>query len=65
MPSSVVANMVYDEPSKKLRVVFVSGAVYEYLKVPPAAYNEMKSAASKGEYLNKHIKGFYAYKKLK
>jgi len=51
--------------STTLRVVFVSGKVYDYKKVPLEVYKAMKNAASKGNYLNRHIKGNYDYKKLK
>ncbi len=65
MPSSVVANMIYDTASCTLRVIFVSGAIYEYKKVPAAIYNAMKMAGSKGKYLNQHIKKNYSFKKIK
>jgi hypothetical protein len=65
MPSSVVAAIKYDAPSSTLRVVYVSGAVYDYKKVPQKVYDEMRSASSKGEYLNKHIKPNYKFEKIK
>jgi hypothetical protein len=65
MPSSVVAYMSYDAASATLRVRFVSGRVYDYEKVPERVFRAMKNADSKGTYLNEHIKGFYAFKKVK
>ena len=65
MPSSVVAAMKYDALSMTLRVVYVSGSVYDYKKVPENIYTEMKAASSKGEFLNKHIKPNYAFEKVK
>ncbi|WCT12176.1 KTSC domain-containing protein [Mucilaginibacter jinjuensis] len=65
MPSSVVANMEYDEKRKVLRITYTSGKVYDYLAVPQQAYDEMKAADSKGQYLNYSIKGKYRYKKVK
>ena len=65
MPSSVVAAIRYDIDSSTLRVVYVSGAVYDYKKVPEEIYNEMKKAFSKGEFLNKQIKPKYEFKKIK
>jgi hypothetical protein len=65
MPSSVVAAIRYDVPSSTLRVIYVSGAVYDYKKVPEKIYNEMKTASSKGEYLNKQIKPNYKFEKVK
>ena len=64
MPSSVIANMHYDNAAATLRVVFVSGDVYEYRKVPAAVYMDMKAARSKGSYLNRVIKPKYSYRKV-
>ena len=65
MPSSVVAAIRYDVRSSTLRVVYISGAVYDYKKVPQKIYEEMKAASSKGEYLNKEIKPNYKFEKIK
>lgn len=65
MPSSVVAAIRYDVTSSTLRVVYVSGAVYDYKKVPEEVYNEMKKAFSKGEFLNKEIKPNFDFEKIK
>lgn len=65
MPSSVVAAIRYDEKTAKLRVIFQSGSIYDYLKVPEHVYNDMKKAPSKGEYLNKQIKPNYEYEKIR
>lgn len=65
MPSSVVAAMYYNPASSTLRIIFISGMVYDYLNVPEKIYKAMKSAASKGNYLNSHIKGKYPFKKIK
>ena len=65
MPSTVVAAMHYDPEHTTLRIIYRSGMVYDYLGVPPAVYDAMKAASSKGEYLNKHIKGKYAFEKVK
>lgn len=63
MPSSVVAAIRYDASSSTLRVVYVSGAVYDYKNVPEKVYNEMKKSSSKGEFLNKEIKPNYEFEK--
>ena len=65
MPSSVVAAVRYDEKTSKLRIIFQSGSIYDYLKVPTNVYNEMKTASSKGEFLNKHIKPVYEFEKIR
>ncbi len=65
MPSTVIEHMVYDEKLCTLTIIFLSGAVYQYLNVPHAVYAEMKAARSKGTYLNTHIKTNYSFKKIK
>ena len=65
MPSTVIATMHYDPSSETLRIVFVSGMVYDYQNVPVEIYQEMKKSGSKGTYLNTHIKGNYEFKKIK
>ncbi|GEP93421.1 KTSC domain-containing protein [Chitinophaga terrae (ex Kim and Jung 2007)] len=64
MPSSVVAHMIYKPETQTLRIVYVSGMVYDYSPVPESVYQEMKAAFSKGTFLNEKIKGRYPYKKV-
>ena len=65
MPSSVVAAIRYDATISRLRVIYVSGSVYDYKQVPEKVYKEMRTASSKGEFLNKHIKPNYEFEKIK
>ncbi|MCO5946486.1 KTSC domain-containing protein [Mucilaginibacter flavidus] len=65
MPSSVVAEMEYNEPASTLRITYTSGNVYDYKDVPPEVFEEMKEADSKGTFLNYRIKDKYRYKRVK
>ena len=65
MPSSVIASFSYNSASLTLTIIFVSGMVYNYVAVPQEVYDEMKAAFSKGTFFNEHIKGKYAFKKVK
>lgn len=65
MPSSVVESIEYNALTFTLRVIFVSGTVYDYKGVPAEVYRAMKSAFSKGAFLNRHIKGKYLFEKMK
>ncbi|HEX6171497.1 MAG TPA: KTSC domain-containing protein [Chitinophagaceae bacterium] len=65
MPSSVVAAIRYDEKTSRLRVIFQSGSIYDYLNIPEKIYDEMKKASSKGEFLNKKIKPNYKFEKIR
>jgi hypothetical protein len=64
MPSSVVQKYYYLPEKQTLRVVFVSGLVYDYKDVPEEVYRQMKAAFSKGEFLNREIKNKYAFEKV-
>lgn len=61
MPSSVIASMHYNPETKALHIVYVSGKVYLYKNVPQKVYDEMKTARSKGTFLNTRIKGKYEF----
>jgi len=64
MPSSVVSAIRYNPETSTLRIIFVSGMVYDYKEVPEEVYEAMKSSGSKGTYLNLHIKGRYEFEKI-
>ena len=64
MPSSVVAAMRYNPKTSTLRIIYVSGDVYDYKDVPEKVYEEMKASASKGTYLNKKIKTRFNFEKV-
>jgi hypothetical protein len=65
MPSAVIASITYNALSSTLRVMYVSGTVYDYKNVPEQVYVAMKSSFSKGAFLNQHIKGKYSFEKIK
>ncbi|MGV3601594.1 MAG: KTSC domain-containing protein [Dyadobacter fermentans] len=64
MPSTVVEKMIYNEDKQTLRIVYVSGMVYDYKNVPWEVYQAMKTSGSKGTFLNKHIKGNFEFEKV-
>ncbi|WP_212002482.1 KTSC domain-containing protein [Chitinophaga sp. HK235] len=61
MPSSVIRAYYYDGLHAVLRIVFMSGAIYDYEAVPEAIYRAMKNASSKGTYFNKAIKDKFRF----
>ena len=65
MPSTVIDRLIYNADDSTLRIIYTSGAVYDYQQVPESVYNAMRSARSKGTFLNKEIKNKYSYKRLK
>ena len=64
MPSTVIAYVRYDEMKQDLYIRFLSGDLYKYKNVPPEVYDDLRSAPSKGTFLNKMIKGNYEYQKV-
>jgi hypothetical protein len=50
MSSSVVAEIIYDDETEILRIIFVSGMAYDYKKVPLEVYEAMKASGSKGTF---------------
>jgi len=62
--SSAVRALGYDPRPQVLEVVFMSGRVYRYFHVPPERYHALRNAPSVGAYLNREIKGRYAYEEL-
>ena len=64
MPSSVVAFIQYHDDTRILSIRYQSGDVYNYLDVPKEIYLAMKTASSKGLFLNKEIKGKFKFMKV-
>ena len=63
--SSNIAAIGYDQKAQELHVCFVAvPAVYVYQGVPQMLFDAMLCADSKGSYLNRMIKGTYAFTKL-
>lgn len=59
--SSTMRSVGYEAKSRILEIEFDSGAVYQYLDVPPRTYEELRAAESKGRYFNSEIRDSYPY----
>ena len=64
MPSSVIRTFDYDPARNELTVTFVTGRLYIYSLVPPAAIAEMQRAFSKGAFFNREIRNKYPSREL-
>lgn len=64
MPSSVIRRFTYDEPHRRLRVIFTSGDVYDYEAVPPEVVADFRNAFSKGRFFGPNIRDRYAYRRV-
>ncbi len=64
MPSSVIRRFSYDKPHRRLRVVFTSGDVYDYVRVPPDVVEDLRAAPSKGQFFGPNIRTRYPYRRV-
>lgn len=55
--SSNVASVSYRGGDSALRVVFKSGATFDYLNVEPATWRALRDAASVGSFIASHVRG--------
>ena len=62
--SSNIEQIGYDEDQRELWVRFKSGDTYVYANVPPATYDDIARADSKGSYLNREIRPNYEYRRV-
>jgi hypothetical protein len=65
MPSSVIRRHQYAKEARTLRVVFTSGAVYDYFDVPPEVADAFAAARSKGEFFGKVVRPFFEFEKVR
>jgi len=59
--SSAISSVGYDERSAVLEVEFSSGAVYDYLQVPPKVYRDLLKAPSKGSFVSRRLRDRYEF----
>ena len=65
MPSTSIRKSHYDPETRTLSVWFVtSGKGYDYESVPPEIYAAFRSAFSKGQYFNTHIRDHFQYRQI-
>lgn len=64
MPSTVISKFYYNTVTCTLRIIFVTGMVYDYKNVPREVYEEIRASFSKGIYFNQYIKGIYEFEKI-
>ncbi len=64
MPSSVIRRFSYDEPERRLTIVFTSGDVYEYEDVPAELVERFRAAFSKGQFFGPNIRDRYPYRRV-
>ena len=61
--SSNIEAVGYDDAAEELHVRFLTGATYVYHGVPRHIFDDLVAAPSKGSFLNREVKGVYAFAK--
>ncbi len=62
--SSNIARYRYEINESVLQVEFKNGGTYNYYDVHQEIFDQMKAAASKGQFLAQNVKGAYRYAKV-
>jgi hypothetical protein len=62
--STSVEWIEYDASARTLEIAFASGGVYRYFDVPPAVCDELRTAESKGRFVNEVVKKRHRYARL-
>lgn len=62
--SSNIESVGYDSGNRELHVRFLGNRTYVYSDVPSELFEEMLRAPSKGSFLNRAVKGAYAYREI-
>lgn len=62
--STTLATVTYDSDHAVLEVEFCDRSVYQYFEVPAEVHDAFMTAASKGSYFNRNIRGRFAYLRL-
>ena len=57
--SSAISAAGYEPSSRRKKITFVQGYIYDFCGVPQQIFNGLMSAGSKGGYYNNYIKDRY------
>jgi hypothetical protein len=62
--STSIAGIGYHARLQVLEIAFRSGAVYRYVAVPPAVFEALMKAESKGRYFTQYIRNRFAFHRM-
>jgi hypothetical protein len=62
--SSTVASFGYVQQTETLEVEFLNGTIYQYYNIGADVYEQLKTASSKGQFLNAYIRNSYPYSRV-
>lgn len=61
--SSNISAIGYDADTQTVYVAFLNGSTYSYKGVPAQEFENLRTAASVGSYLNRMFKNVYPYER--
>ncbi len=64
LESTTLASALYDPLQSRLEIEFRNGQRYLYFQVPPACYQQLLQADSKGSYFNRRIRNRFPFQHL-
>ncbi len=64
MPSTAIRAFTYNEATRRLTVIFVSGRRYVYDDVPPDVADAFARAESRGGFFNREIRDRYRFREI-
>jgi KTSC domain len=59
LESTLLASALYHPRPRRLEIEFRSGERYLYFQVPPACYQQLLQADSKGSFFNRNIRNHF------
>ena len=62
--SSSITAVGYDSDNQAVHVQFLNGTTYMYRGVPEHEFENLRTAASVGIYLNRNFKNVYPYERI-
>ena len=62
--STSIASIGYAAMSSMLEVEYVNGGVYQYMGVSADEHQALMDASSKGEHVNRYIRGCFSFRKV-
>jgi len=61
--STAIQKADYEYDTYKLTLTYTNGSSYDYTKVPNFVFEGLRTSASKGKFINKHILSTYNYRR--
>ena len=62
--STVLASVAYSLDQSLLEVEFCDGTLYRFFDVPPARFEQLMAADSKGTYFNQNVRNCFRFQPL-